>query len=105
MALTITLDARPFDNISTHRVVFGTITFDSSYPTGGEALTGSDLKNLGSEIEKILFEPASNTTPIIKHLKYDYVNRKVLAFDVAGTQTADATDLSAYSAGFVAFGK
>jgi hypothetical protein len=102
--LTITMDARPYDVLSTHRAVFGTITFDASYPTGGESLTGADLKNLG-EIEKIIFEPASNGTPIIKHLKYDYVNKKVLAFDVAGTQTADATDLSAYSAGFVAFGK
>lgn len=104
MAITVTLDARPHDNLSTHRAVFGTITFDSSYPTGGESLQGADLKNLG-EIEKILFEPASNGTPIIKHLKYDYTNKKVLVFDVGGTQTANATDLSAYSAGFVAFGK
>jgi hypothetical protein len=104
MAVTVTADSRAYDNLSTHRVVFGTITFDNAYPTGGEALVGADLKTLG-EIEKILFEPASNGTPIIKHLKYDYVNKKVLVFDVAGTQTADAADLSAYSAGFVAFGK
>lgn len=104
MAVTVTMDARAYDNINTHRVVFGTLTFDNSYPTGGEPLVGGDLKNLG-EIEKILFEPLSNGTPIIKHLKYDYVNKKVLVFDVAGTQTADLTDLSGYSAGFVAFGK
>lgn len=104
MAVTVTMDARAYDNLSTHRAVFGTITFDASYPTGGEALVGADLKNLG-EIEKILFEPASNGTPVIKHLKYDYVNKKVLVFDENGAQTAAATDLSAYSAGFVAFGK
>ena len=40
MSLTVTPDARPYDNISTHRVVFGTITFDSAYPTGGEPLGG-----------------------------------------------------------------
>src|SRR5688572_28466915 len=102
--MTVTMDARAYDNLSTHRAVFGTITFDASYPTGGEALSAADLKNLG-EIEKIIFEPASNGTPVIKHLKYDYVNQKVLVYDVAGTQTADATDLSAYSAGFIAFGK
>lgn len=103
MALTITLDSRPFDNINIHRVVFGTFTL-GTYATGGVSLTGADLKNLG-EIERILFDPASNGTPIIKHVKYDPVNKKVLVFDVAGTQTADAADLSGYSVGFVAFGK
>ena len=103
MAVTVTLDSRPFDNINTHRVVFGAVSL-GVYATGGISCTGADLKNLG-EIERILFDPASNGTPIIKHLKYDAVNKKILAFDVAGTQTADATDLSAYSAGFVAFGK
>ena len=40
-----------------------------------------------------------------KLLKYDYVNKKVLAFDMAGVQIANAVDLSGYTAGFVAFGK
>lgn len=105
MALTITLDSRAFDNISTHRVVFGTLSALGTYATGGISLTGDDLKNLGAEIEKILFEPASDATPDILHLKYDYTNQKVQVFDPAGTETADATDLSGYSAGFVAFGR
>jgi hypothetical protein len=103
MALTITMDARPYDVLSTHRAVFGTITI-GTYATGGVSLTGADLKNLG-EIEKILFECVSTGTPIIKFAKYDYVNKKLLVFDVAGTQTADAADLSGYTVGFVAFGK
>ncbi len=104
MGLTVTLDSRPFDNISTHRVVFGTLTFDSAYVTGGEALTPGDLKNLG-EIEKILFEPPSNSTPACRIAKYDYVNQKVLAFDMAGAEIANGVDLSGFSCGFVAFGK
>jgi hypothetical protein len=101
--MTVTLDSRPFDNINVKRCVFGTITL-GTYTTGGESLLAGDLKTLG-EIESIVFEPAANATPIIKHLKYDHTNQKVLVFDVAGTQTANATDLSGYSAKFVAFGK
>lgn len=101
--MSVTLDSRPFDNINTHRVVFGTFVL-GSYLTGGLSLTAAELKTLG-EIEKILFEPASNGTPVILLLKYDYVNQKVLSFDLAGNQSSNAADLSAYTAGFVAFGK
>ncbi len=103
MAVTTTLDARPFDNISTHRVVFGTVAL-GVYATGGVSFVPGDTKNLG-EIETVLFSPARNATPIIVLLSYDYTNLKILAFDMAGVQVTDATDLSAYSAKFVAFGK
>lgn len=102
MAATITLDARPFDNISTHRVVFGTFS-PGVYATGGVALTGGDLKNL-KEIEKILFTPATESTPVAILLKYNATTLKVLAFDMTGAEVSNGTDLSAYSAGFVAFG-
>lgn len=104
MAITTTLASRPFDIASTHRHVYGTVTLDSSYPTGGLSFTAGDTKNLG-EIELIQFEPATNATPICIILKYDYTNFKILAFDMAGVQISNATDLSAYSAKFVAYGK
>ena len=101
--MTVTLDDRPFDVASTHRMVFGTLTL-AAYVTGGMALALGDLKLLG-EIERILFEPATNATPVAIHLKYDAATATVLAFAEDGTEVADATDLSAYSAGFIAFGK
>lgn len=100
---TITLDEHPFDNASTHRHVFGTYTLPASYATGGEALTGGDLKNL-RHIEKILFEPATDGTDL-RFLRYDYTNQKVKVFDEAGAEIGNGTDLSAYAAGFVAFGR
>jgi len=41
MALTVTLDEHVVSGNS--RIVFGRIAFDSSYPTGGEALTANDV--------------------------------------------------------------
>lgn len=104
MALTVTLAARPFDVASTHKIVFGTITFDTSYTTGGMSFTPGDTKNLG-EIEQVVFSPATNASPVCILLKFDPVALKVLAFDMAGAQVSNATDLSAYSATFIAWGK
>jgi hypothetical protein len=104
MALTVALAARAYDVASTHKIVFGTITFDSSYTTGGLSFTAADTKNLG-EIELLQLEPATNATPVCIILKYDYTNFKILAFDMAGLQIANAVDLSAYSARFQAWGK
>jgi len=41
MALTVTLDEHVVSGNS--RIVFGRIAFDSSYPTGGEALTANNI--------------------------------------------------------------
>lgn len=85
-----------------HEVRIGLVTL-ASYLTGGLSLTPAKL-GLGS-VDFIAFEPASDDTPDILHLKYDYTNSKVLSFDPAGTETANATDLSGYTARFIAIGK
>lgn len=43
MALTWTLDSDGRQLIGKQRSVAGSVTFDSSYPTGGEAFTAADL--------------------------------------------------------------
>lgn len=101
---TITLDARAFDLTSIHKLVFGFYTGPASYVTGGEAIAAGDLKNLG-EIELLIFEAAANATPIILIVRYSVSAGKALWFDLAGAQVANATDLSAYNARFIAFGK
>lgn len=55
MALTFSLD--PLQIEGKRRVVTGTVTFDSSYPTGGETFTARDL---GLDIlEHVSLEPDS----------------------------------------------
>ncbi len=94
MVLTIARDT-PDLLMGAKNVTTGTIAFDSSYPTGGEALTPA---NIGlNYIRFIIFEPTLGYV-----LTYDYTNQLVLAYyydydagaDGAAIQVANETDLS-----------
>lgn len=84
----------------------GTITFDSSYPTGGEALLPADV-GLSSKVEFITVSNASGYT-----FEYDYANNKVKAYWPTTDSTApnvakqvtNGTSLSTVVANYVAFG-
>ena len=77
------------------------IAFDSSYPTGGEALTPASL---GLErIEHISIEPNGGY-----FFEYDYDNAKLKAFTPTATQTAVTTDevtIAASGAGAITDGQ
>lgn len=92
---------RAEDLRSTKRVISGVYTGPASYPTGGDALLPAEVK-LG-QLHFFAIENPSNGTVILL-AKYDYTNQKVKWFDVAGTEVANATDLSTYSARFEAVG-
>lgn len=104
MALTVVLN-RP-SVIGDKRMVTGTITFDSTYPAGGEALTAATL-GLGV-VEHFAAQPAMNSTPLALVLSYNRTTSKILAFESAGDGDAmdenNTTDISAYSFDFLAVG-
>ena len=89
-----------------HAMVTGKITFDSSYPTGGEALDLS--KHMPNEIEFISFESDDGYI-----FQYDRTNKKILAYyfdynagaDGAAIEVANTTDLSAVVIRFFAVGR
>jgi hypothetical protein len=81
------------------RNVLADITFDNSYPTGGEALTATDL-GLTLELNAVHAAPA--TTGHV--CPYDQANAKLMAFN-GTTQIADRTDLSAVTTRVLAVGK
>ena len=107
MAITTTLDSPPVEFVGQNRVVRGTFTFDSSYPTGGEAVS---LVNLGlsylidlecdGDDGYVLQWDRSQTSPIL--LAY-WVDTTVDGAALA--EVADTTDLSALITRFVATGK
>lgn len=87
----------------------GTVTFDNSYATGGEALLPTDV-GLSSKIEFVSFSPASGYV-----FEYDYANQKVKAYNptkggtipaggAPGVEVASTTDLSAVVCQYIAFG-
>ena len=84
----------------------GAVTFDSSYPTGGETL---DLSKLIPVTLEFLFAlPASGY-----FFEYDLTNKKLKAYyfdydagaDGAAIEVANTTDLSAVSTTFFAVGR
>lgn len=83
MALTITKVGRS-TVFGDRRVRFFDITFDTSYPTGGEALTPANL-----ELTRIDFLQAHSKGDDPAYVvNYDYTNEKILVFGVE--QDADA---------------
>lgn len=85
--------------IGNRREVNVDATLDSSYPTGGYALTP---KTLGVDLVTDYVAAFATTTG--HTFAYDYANSKLLAFS-GGTQVSNATDLSAVVIRITAHGK
>lgn len=105
MALTIAIDAH--DLVGTHRQKRGTITFDSSYPTGGEAVTPANFGltaitdiQLEGDDGYVLRWDRSTTAP--KLLAYMGDNNN--ASDGPLIEVANTTDLSAVVTRFTVTG-
>lgn len=88
MALTIDVIRRV--RMPAGRAVVADITFDNSYPTGGEALAAADVG-----LSKIEYVRAEQKGVANRICEYDYANSKLLLFTALGTQAANASDQSA----------
>jgi hypothetical protein len=82
--------------IGTQRFVVANLALDSSYPTGGEALTPTDLGL--SRIYWLSAEPTGGYT-----FQYDNANQKLKAFrtgaiNLPGEEVPNATSLAAITA-------
>ena len=86
MALTYVDEARSV--IRNKRMVVAAVTFDNSYPTGGEPLVPSDL---GLSSIDYLNANSDGSNAFV----YDKTNNKLKAYTAAGAEVANATNLSA----------
>ena len=81
--MALTISNQSFAALQNKRAVFCDLAFDSSYPTGGEALTPG---NIGlTAIERVLFEPKSGYL-----FEYDHTNQKVKVFSGGGVDITPA---------------
>ena len=106
MALSVTVRER--HSLGSLKANIVEVSFDDSYPTGGEALTAGDLGL--TRVSFALAEPASGYA-----FEYDHTNSKLLAYyadydagaDGPLIQVPDTTDLNPAVAGvrLIAFGK
>lgn len=76
--MALTISALAADIIGQHVRTQGLIAFDSSYPTGGEALVASDIGL--SVIDDIVVKPKSGYV-----FEYDHTNAKVLVYRSAAS--------------------
>ena len=99
MALTITSVTGRKESMGSKRFEIVELAFDSSYPTGGEALTPATLGF--QTIDFVLVEPAGGYT-----FEYDHTNQKVIArvgdndagADGPGAQVASEANLATVTA-------
>ena len=90
------------------KISFGTFTFDSSYPTGGEAM---DLSTEFDDVYGVHFENLGSTAGTgALVFNYDRANKKVQAYGGAAanvelTELTAAHSLTGFTkVGFIAFG-
>lgn len=95
MALTISLAGDWLSSFGNKRAVTGTITFDSSYATGGESLTPANI-GLG-KIERITFNQAEDGYVF----KYDYANQKVMAYSAVPGGTISKPSFTVEASGAI----
>ena len=94
--MALTIGNLIVSNGGNKRRVTGTLDFDSSYPTGGEALTAANVAL--SVIDSIQVHPKSGYT-----FDYDYTNALVLAYRSAGFTPAGTVAAPVFTGAVPAF--
>lgn len=101
--MAVTLSGLDFSVAGDKRRTIGTVTFDSSYPTGGEVITPQQV-GLGTILDMDIENPVS-PTPTTRMCTFDHTNLKFMLFTSSdGNQVANGTDVSTFSAKFEAVG-
>jgi hypothetical protein len=106
MGLTVTkysdptTAAAPFI-IGDRKMVLGTITFDDSYPTGGEAVVPADF-GFEAQVDAVLVGMDAAGARLVT---YDRANQKIVLFTAVGAEAADESNQSTIVVPFLAIGK
>ena len=97
MALTITRENDSPYVVGDRRQSHGAITFDTSYPTGGEAVTALDFGF--TTLHDVRPEFVSG-----RFVDFDKTNSKLRLYTAVGTEATAASDQSSITVRYVAVG-
>lgn len=107
MALTVTNEPIRIQGglgaLGGRRVRLATVDFDTSYPTGGEAVTAADF-DLPVAIEAVILAGITDGADAVHFCTFDAENSKIMCHAPGGAQIGNATDLSGVSAKFLVIG-
>ena len=106
MAVTVsrqTIAGLPYRTDGTRKRTVTNVTLDTSYPTGGESVTASDL-GLNKVEEARVDIIAVGGTVNVANAFYDLTNNKVKVFDETPAEVANAADLSGVQVRITAWG-
>lgn len=103
MALSVTINDR--DVWGSHQVRFATVTFDSSYPTGGEIPTAADFQL--AEIKNLVVHSADDATYRPVYVPSTGAIKLYVEDGTSGieAEAANASDQSAVNVEVVVIGK
>lgn len=87
--MALTLDVIRRVHLPAGKAVVVDITFDNSYPTGGEAFAAADVQL--SSIDYVNVDQKGAASRIVN---YDYTNSKLMLFTALSTEAANASDQS-----------
>ena len=93
-ATRVTQGGLPFRTDGTRKVTITDVALDSSYPTGGESVSASDLGLVKVESADATLKSAATTTVNIANVYYDESTSKLLVYDETPAQVANAADLA-----------
>lgn len=100
MSLTVVPVTDPVTGGRDHRIsdrqyVLANITFDSSYPTGGEPVGAAELAALGFDNAIDAIIPCGVPAAGTRLISYDAANKKLKVFTALSTEAGSTSDQSA----------
>ena len=99
MALTVSKAVTTFGD---KKVSYGSITFDSSYPTGGEAITAAQLGL--SKLSHLQVGHANTTATRLITWNRSTSAAKLLVYTALSTEATNASDQSTVIVSYIAIG-
>lgn len=106
MAITATKKhSRPYTVIGDDKLTVTDILFDSSYPTGGEAITAANLNLTTIDVAWVGGISIGTQTVNVASANVDLANSKIQLFDETPAEVASTADVSGTTVRVVAIGR